>query len=66
MQEPCRSCARRDRDHGGCRCQAMALASDPHAADPVCHHAPARPIVDHIISEQGEVSPQFIHRAQAR
>lgn len=66
MQEPCRSCARRDRDHGGCRCQAMALASDPNAADPVCHHAPARPVVDHIISEQGEVSPQFIHRAQAR
>ncbi|WP_439623662.1 pyrroloquinoline quinone biosynthesis protein PqqE [Shinella sp.] len=63
MQEPCRSCARRDRDHGGCRCQAMALASDPHAADPVCHHAPGRPIVDHIISEQAAASPEFIYRS---
>ena len=28
MQEPCRSCERRDVDFGGCRCQAMALAGD--------------------------------------
>ena len=28
MQEPCRSCERRDIDFGGCRCQAMALAGD--------------------------------------
>ena len=32
-----------DVDFGGCRCQAMALAGDPAATDPVCvkspHHA---------------------------
>lgn len=43
MQEPCRSCSRKHIDHGGCRCQAMALAGDPAATDPVCvfspHHA---------------------------
>ncbi|WP_425403614.1 pyrroloquinoline quinone biosynthesis protein PqqE [Hwanghaeella sp.] len=36
MQEPCRSCDRRDKDFGGCRCQAMAIANDPYATDPVC------------------------------
>jgi PqqA peptide cyclase len=36
MQEPCRSCERREIDFGGCRCQAMALAGDPAATDPVC------------------------------
>jgi PqqA peptide cyclase len=41
MREPCRSCARRDVDFGGCRCQALALAGDARAADPVCHLAPA-------------------------
>ncbi len=41
MQEPCRSCARRDIDFGGCRCQAFALTGDARATDPVCHLAPS-------------------------
>ena len=40
MQEPCRSCVRRDIDFGGCRCQAFALTGDARATDPVCHLAP--------------------------
>jgi pyrroloquinoline quinone biosynthesis protein E len=40
MKEPCRNCARRDIDFGGCRCQALALAGDARAADPVCHLSP--------------------------
>lgn len=40
MQEPCRSCARREVDFGGCRCQAFALTGDARATDPVCHLAP--------------------------
>ena len=40
MTEPCRSCARRDIDFGGCRCQAFALTGDARATDPVCHLAP--------------------------
>jgi pyrroloquinoline quinone biosynthesis protein E len=41
MREPCQSCARRDIDFGGCRCQAFALTRDARATDPVCHLAPA-------------------------
>jgi PqqA peptide cyclase len=40
MREPCRSCARREIDFGGCRCQAFAIAGDARATDPVCHLAP--------------------------
>ncbi|TMM51232.1 pyrroloquinoline quinone biosynthesis protein PqqE [Sulfitobacter sabulilitoris] len=40
MQEPCRSCDRRKLDFGGCRCQAMAIANDPNATDPVCIKSP--------------------------
>ena len=40
MQEPCRSCKRKTVDFGGCRCQAMALAGDPAATDPVCIKSP--------------------------
>jgi pyrroloquinoline quinone biosynthesis protein E len=40
MQEPCRSCARRDIDYGGCRCQAFILTGDAAATDPVCYLSP--------------------------
>ncbi len=40
MREPCRSCARRGTDFGGCRCQAFAITGDARATDPVCHLAP--------------------------
>ncbi|BFM07818.1 pyrroloquinoline quinone biosynthesis protein PqqE [Halioxenophilus aromaticivorans] len=36
MQEPCRSCDEKDKDFGGCRCQAYMLTGDATAADPVC------------------------------
>jgi pyrroloquinoline quinone biosynthesis protein E len=43
MEEPCRSCALRDVDFGGCRCQALAIAGNATATDPSCelspHHA---------------------------
>jgi len=37
MQEPCATCARRDIDFGGCRCQAFLLTGNARAPDPVCH-----------------------------
>jgi pyrroloquinoline quinone biosynthesis protein E len=40
MKEPCQSCARRDIDFGGCRCQAFALTGDASATDPVCYLSP--------------------------
>jgi PqqA peptide cyclase len=45
MKEPCASCDERDKDLGGCRCQAYLLANDPGAADPVCAKSPHRQIV---------------------
>ncbi|MDJ0786036.1 MAG: pyrroloquinoline quinone biosynthesis protein PqqE [Myxococcota bacterium] len=40
MQEPCRSCPERERDFGGCRCQAFALVGDAAATDPACELSP--------------------------
>jgi pyrroloquinoline quinone biosynthesis protein E len=40
MKEPCRSCDERERDLGGCRCQAYLLTGDPADADPVCDKSP--------------------------
>jgi pyrroloquinoline quinone biosynthesis protein E len=51
MQEPCRSCDRRQLDFAGCRCQAFLLAGDAASTDPVCSLAPTRPQVDAILSK---------------
>lgn len=40
MKDPCRTCPDKEKDHGGCRCQAYMLAGDPAAADPVCDKSP--------------------------
>ena len=55
MPEPCQSCPERERDFGGCRCQAALITGDPFATDPVCSLSPARPLVDQILA-QGEAS----------
>ncbi len=45
MQEPCRSCDRRERDWGGCRCQALALTGDAASTDPACHLSPHHALI---------------------
>ena len=50
MQEPCRTCERREQDFGGCRCQALLLAGDAAATDPVCTLSPQRTKVDAILA----------------
>lgn len=45
MQEPCRSCPEKTKDHGGCRCQAYLLAGDATVADPVCDKSPHHRLV---------------------
>lgn len=41
MPEPCRSCARKEKDWGGCRCQALALTGDARSTDPACELSPS-------------------------
>ena len=61
MQEPCRSCDRRTQDFGGCRCQAMLLAGDASATDPVCTLSPAHGIVESI-THSAQAKPDWIYR----
>lgn len=46
MQEPCRSCERREIDFGGCRCQALLLAGDASATDPACSLSPKHSLIE--------------------
>lgn len=50
MQAPCKTCDRREIDFGGCRCQALLIAGEAAATDPVCTLSPNRPKIDAILA----------------
>jgi hypothetical protein len=49
MKEPCSSCDEKEKDFGGCRCQAYLLSGDMYAADPVCSKSPNHPVIQEAI-----------------
>jgi len=64
MPEPCRSCARREIDFGGCRCQAYFLTRNAAATDPVCSLSPDHGLIERARAEQGAPAP-FVYRGPA-
>lgn len=63
MPDPCRSCDRRARDFGGCRCQAFLLTGDAAATDPVCTLAPMHSIVEEaLLRVNAARSPDWVYR----
>lgn len=63
MREPCRTCSHRERDWGGCRCQAFAFTGDARNADPACdkseRHAEFTSVA---AAEASGAPPQFRYR----
>lgn len=49
MKEPCRSCDEREKDFGGCHCQAFKLTGDPKNADPTCAKSPHHHLIGQAI-----------------
>jgi pyrroloquinoline quinone biosynthesis protein E len=65
MPERCQGCAFKDQDWGGCRCQALALAGDAAATDPVCARSPAHRSVKDLIAARPVPAPPFVFRHSA-
>ncbi|HEY2758588.1 MAG TPA: pyrroloquinoline quinone biosynthesis protein PqqE [Pseudolabrys sp.] len=61
MHEPCRSCALKDKDFGGCRCQAFLLTGEARNADPVCHLSPHHALVEELATERADVAYNYRH-----
>jgi pyrroloquinoline quinone biosynthesis protein E len=53
MPEPCQSCALKEVDFGGCRCQAYQLLGDAAATDPVCTLSPHHDVVPQLAGATG-------------
>jgi pyrroloquinoline quinone biosynthesis protein E len=63
MREPCRSCNRRGKDHGGCRCQAHALTGDAAATDPACGLSRDHGLILAARAAAAGAAPEFLYRA---
>lgn len=60
MPEPCRSCPDKERDFGGCRCQAFRLLGDAGRTDPACDRSPEHGVV---VAARDEASRRdFVYR----
>ena len=61
MKEPCRSCPEKEKDLGGCRCQAFMLTGDAANADPVWDKSPEHHRVVEQIERVGRLAgkPEF-------
>ena len=62
MQEPCRSCELKTKDFGGCRCQALAIAGDAAATDPVCIKSPLHAELVKAAEADAEADGDLIYR----
>ncbi|HKN14257.1 MAG TPA: pyrroloquinoline quinone biosynthesis protein PqqE [Candidatus Binatus sp.] len=64
MMEPCRTCARKEIDFGGCRCQAFMLAGNAAEADPICRLSPHNGIVESMRKNSGTDAPLIYRDAK--
>lgn len=63
MPDLCKSCDRAEIDWGGCRCQAMALAGDAAATDPVCSRSPFHgELVAQAEADGNATPPELVYR----
>lgn len=46
MKEPCRNCDEKEKDFGGCRCQAFLLTGDAANTDPACAKSPHHHVIE--------------------
>jgi len=70
MKEPCRSCDEKEKDYGGCRCQAYLMTGDMYNTDPVCSKSPDHAVIDEAIAaarkamEQGTEKPLIFRNSK--
>lgn len=63
MPEPCQSCAFREIDWGGCRCQAFAMTGDAARTDPACELSPDHHLMEATVAAIDDgTPPDFVYR----
>jgi pyrroloquinoline quinone biosynthesis protein E len=59
MSETCLACPRKEKDFGGCRCQAFLLTGHAEAIDPVCIYSPNHATLQTLRTTRSESLPMW-------
>ncbi len=57
MKEPCASCPEKEKDFGGCRCQALAWTQDAANTDPCCPKSPHHGLIEKLVDPASQRQP---------
>ena len=62
LPSPCRDCNEKEKDFGGCRCQAFMLTGDMHKTDPVCDKSPDHHLIQAAITQSQQPTENLFYR----
>ncbi|WP_247887122.1 pyrroloquinoline quinone biosynthesis protein PqqE [Azospirillum sp. SYSU D00513] len=62
MPEPCQGCEFKEVDWGGCRCQALAIAGDASATDPICERSDKHALVAELAERDSTAGQAITYR----
>lgn len=62
LPSPCRDCDEKEKDFGGCRCQAFMLTGDMHKTDPVCDKSPDHYLIQAAIAKSKQPRENLFYR----
>jgi pyrroloquinoline quinone biosynthesis protein E len=62
MPQPCKGCDEKEKDFGGCRCQAFMMTGDMHKTDPVCSKSEDRHLIERAIARATKPTKEIVKR----
>ncbi len=62
MPQPCKGCDEKEKDFGGCRCQAFMMTGDMHKTDPVCSKSEDHHLIQQAIESAIKPSKAIVDR----
>ena len=66
MPQPCKGCDEKEKDFGGCRCQAFMMTGDMHKTDPVCSKSEDHHLIQQAIASARTPSKDIVMRVNQR
>ena len=66
MPQPCQSCDEKEKDFGGCRCQAFMMTGDMDKTDPVCSKSPDHHLITKAIAQALNPQGKIVQRVNQR
>ena len=66
MPHPCKGCDEKEKDFGGCRCQAFMMTGDMHKTDPVCSKSEDHHLIQQAMTSAANPSNPIVPRVNQK